>query len=792
MAGRGIKAKADLLGKEVFGPSRSFFQVLRRPGPWLPRALERLLKLRTSQQLRRHWEKVLWQLSKLGNSSIRYHYHPVGWLYGQALSDSDVPRPPEILGGRDPNDRNYQLPYGEQAWKAAAIHADHGLVQEATIVDRVRRERDSDDPPALADLGSEDLENLFGDLAVPKEEKRNELEELARLFGGPGGETSLETVLGGRPDKSQDEEEMLDLDDPSSRQRKTLYQAAKFLVSQQFGDGEVEDRVEAKTLETGERAFVVHNRVAPVYGANDALAYTAFTSMANFATTQRVFEEMAFMMGPRALEVGPGAIPLSWWDDALHDEPKRVLDFGAGSGLATAAALAPPSEKDPGVWDREPRCETDDVDTVVPLASPTGDLSWPLRGPIRARCVDHSATMRDMTRTVLDQLLKAQEAAKAAHGDGPPETDARRPSFPELQEFEVLEDLASASAGDKQDVVLCTYTLSELPSDKVRAAVTSVLWNCLAPEGCLVVVERGTAFGSHVVRSARQFVLDNSGGYATVVAPCTHDRPCPMPQGSFCSFRQPAPYAPRETAALSDAKRRGSARGFAREPFSYVVLRKVATDAVGSASDDQVARDRGEPVISTVGAQALRSWIGDALDSPLEGQQHPPPLLRLTRPAYLDVAMRAAGGDRGAFELLARLRQLHPTVEADDAEGDGAGDEAEPAATSEEGAEGELDSAAGRHGYAHRTEGLLHMAVCRDEWARIVRGPQKRKGHTVLALCTPTGKLKSMTVGKARGDALLPGGYAALRKAERGGLWPFPREHVDVSRVSALLDKMTG
>lgn len=43
-----------------------------------------------------------------------------------------------------------------------------------------------------------------------------------------------------------------------------------------------------------------------------------------------------------------------------------------------------------------------------------------------------------------------------------------------------------------------------------RAAATAVLWNLVSPGGALVIVEDGSAKGSHTVRSARQMVLSSA------------------------------------------------------------------------------------------------------------------------------------------------------------------------------------------------------------------------------------------------------------------------------------------
>ena len=132
--------------------------------------------------------------------------------------------------------------------------------------------------------------------------------------------------------------------------------------------------------------------------------------------------------------------------------------------------------------------------------------------------------------------------------------------------------------------------------------------------GCLVVLESGNPMGSHTTRTARQLVLDifnnvdRSGVFdaspvfpkinpeegdsqkeqkgnkkstkeeskmvlpppsstygfhelgASVIAPCTHDMPCPLSSGTWCSFSQKV-YS-------------GMIRKSSEEKYSYVILQK--------------------------------------------------------------------------------------------------------------------------------------------------------------------------------------------------------------------------
>ncbi|CAN0419285.1 unnamed protein product, partial [Ectocarpus sp. 12 AP-2014] len=78
------------------------------------------------------------------------------------------------------------------------------------------------------------------------------------------------------------------------------------------------------------------------------------------------------------------------------------------------------------------------------------------------------------------------------------------------------------------------------------------MWSLVAPGGVLVLVEDGSAKGSHTVRSARHMVLRPSAPAPEegkknerqvpprpyVVGPCRHDKECPLQAGEFCRLQQ--------------------------------------------------------------------------------------------------------------------------------------------------------------------------------------------------------------------------------------------------------------
>lgn len=166
---------------------------------------------------------------------------------------------------------------------------------------------------------------------------------------------------------------------------------------------------------------------------------------------------------------------------------------------------------------------------------------------------------------------------------------------------------------ERFSLIICSYTLTELPTDSARQAATQMLFELLEKDGLLVFVEHGDVCGSHTVRSARQFIqslvksVDSRGKfnpeamlrptekaeenaksnreakrensvpmmlpilpseYATytdvdmrTIAPCSHDAACGLSPGRKCTFMQ------RVTANVL--------RLNCEEKFSYVVLQKT-------------------------------------------------------------------------------------------------------------------------------------------------------------------------------------------------------------------------
>lgn len=80
------------------------------------------------------------------------------------------------------------------------------------------------------------------------------------------------------------------------------------------------------------------------------------------------------------------------------------------------------------------------------------------------------------------------------------------------------------------DLVVMAYVLDELEPAR-RAAVIARLWELAA--GAVLIVEPGTTEGWKRILAARDQLL---AGGAQILAPCPHDRPCPLSPPDWCHF----------------------------------------------------------------------------------------------------------------------------------------------------------------------------------------------------------------------------------------------------------------
>lgn len=279
------------------------------------------------------------------------------------------------------------------------------------------------------------------------------------------------------------------------------------------------------------------------YGPEETIAYSNYFFPGRYAVLQRLLGDVKTML--------PEFVP------------RRIIDFGCGPGTGAAVAVE--------VFGRD----------VVKKYSG----------------VDMSQSMQDAAQVMTQKLgidcvfwAKTSDLIKRAIND----------------DYE------------RYDLAICSYTLVELANDPARRAAVQILFELLDCGGVVVFVEKGNPEGSFAVRTARelllslndpkifiplkkkksdkqadtpndtvdrpQYVLRAPQGMTHMetdirtLAPCTHDKPCPLALNFYCSFSQKV-----FTSFIHDQQ---------AEKFSYVIMQKRKRAVfVKEKSDDKRAEE---------------------------------------------------------------------------------------------------------------------------------------------------------------------------------------------------------
>ncbi len=120
------------------------------------------------------------------------------------------------------------------------------------------------------------------------------------------------------------------------------------------------------------------------------------------------------------------------------------------------------------------------------------------------------------------------------------------------------------------DLVIASYVIGELPPDRL-SQLADALWSSAA--GLLVVIEPGTPAGFARIRALRAHLIAQR---AHVVAPCPHDRACPIVDPDWCHFAQ------RLNRSRAHRQVKGADLSFEDEKFSYVALARERAPGFGA------------------------------------------------------------------------------------------------------------------------------------------------------------------------------------------------------------------
>lgn len=145
------------------------------------------------------------------------------------------------------------------------------------------------------------------------------------------------------------------------------------------------------------------------------------------------------------------------------------------------------------------------------------------------------------------------------------------------------------------DMVIASYSMSELGDDSARAATLKALWDSVRKGGVLIIVEPGTPVGFKIIRSLRMMLINMSKKQGsknpTLLAPCPHSFGCPIQDGkSWCHFIQRVQRIELQLATKSKSK---AVRNFENEKFSYIIFSK---GSLNKKKEEEWARLIRQPI----------------------------------------------------------------------------------------------------------------------------------------------------------------------------------------------------
>jgi ribosomal protein RSM22 (predicted rRNA methylase) len=147
------------------------------------------------------------------------------------------------------------------------------------------------------------------------------------------------------------------------------------------------------------------------------------------------------------------------------------------------------------------------------------------------------------------------------------------------------------------DLVVASYLIGEL-AERERTELASMLW--ARTRNTLLIVEPGTPAGyARIIALRAQLIADG----AHVLAPCPHDKACPLVAPDWCHFAQRLPRS-RDHMLMKDAD-----VPFEDEKFSYVALSRVPaeTRAARVLAPPHVGKPAIEAKLCTISGVTLAS-----------------------------------------------------------------------------------------------------------------------------------------------------------------------------------------
>lgn len=520
--------------------------------------------------------------------------------------------------------------------------------------------------------------------------------------------------------------------------------------------------------------------------------------------------------------------------------PQTVLDFdcAAGEGLWAAAQVFRQDDADPHSptslqhyhgFDRRPNLLKSGKKVAQSSASNASPADIrPAARDVKLKdegeeIVVDGVTYYEQDSTEADEVeIDEQDAqAEVEYFSGAPSAMASVDKT--FQSVPLAKDLVGAAAGGRS-LALSAFALSLMTNDANRFEAVQALWDSGAE--VMVIIDAATPRGFASVASARAQLLELGRQAAGdqgvhVVAPCSHDKPCPLlhpfaigssvaaavgaradmgnpfKSNDVCGFfaRYHTPTFLRRT--------KHSDRGEENVAYSYVVVRRGRRPGLLSEAQRRAAKQGRKNV------QRIAAEMADEASSTKSG------ILDLIRSAKLDAGKRRQLEEVDASAAIAAPERAHEKADADGEMSDqqamdellkllpdalkaemqpnGSPSTAQltpeqldtimasvrsslpsSSASSLVAADNVAEGALGEDGMIGVTMPTageeLAMRLESYAWPRLIKPPLKKGGHVTFDACCSSGNIERFTISKAAGKQA----YQDARKSKQGDLFPHP------------------
>jgi ribosomal protein RSM22 (predicted rRNA methylase) len=209
-----------------------------------------------------------------------------------------------------------------------------------------------------------------------------------------------------------------------------------------------------------------------------------------------------------------------------------------------------------------------------------------------------------------------------------------------------LAEVQRLHRGKRFDLIVCSATLGQLPTERERDAALAELWDLLAPGGALVLSEHSDRWGFEVVRRSRELLLNRATALARFMPQLASDRLLPPPTAGGIS----------SGAAAATRQLGGETDEGDNDDFGDAA-------SVAAAEREYSAQSRTRGGSGQAPAVDLRGLDDADFGLPLDSHRGgtAPPL------APGATALARAAGAPDARDLESRLRQLPSVAAAKDA-----------------------------------------------------------------------------------------------------------------------------